>query len=328
MDGWDPSYGSSADGDLDLQASEADVTLDVEVPADDWAAVPAPPGDRVGPGAAGPGSVVFIDGVRRIEARVWIDEPTGDQPATDASIAICASYAAGAVCCCSAGAHLLHADVRRGLFAFAAHAEPIRTGAGVFHAHRVEASRQAPGAALSADLQTQLTALEVTVSQDVTAQLAEHGVDREMSLVVVDGPLRDRGGLRTLGFVKSHQRAHLPPAQHQLVSRLQAGQRTPVFSIGPDQFRRHSWYLRLPCLPGAPWAGIARVEAAGWLQASAAVALAEESQRVLPRFGSAEYKDSRAPQNLYPVAGLERELRRRLGESRIVYRALRIAAQR
>jgi hypothetical protein len=46
----------------------------------------------------------------------------------------------------------------------------------------------------------------------------------------------------------------------------------------------------------------------------------------LGRFASTEYKDSRAPQNLYPIAGLERELRRRLGEPNLLYRALRRAA--
>jgi hypothetical protein len=46
----------------------------------------------------------------------------------------------------------------------------------------------------------------------------------------------------------------------------------------------------------------------------------------LVRFASTEYKDARAPQNLYPIAGLERELRRRLGEPNMLYRALRRAA--
>ena len=32
----------------------------------------------------------------------------------------------------------------------------------------------------------------------------------------------------------------------------------------------------------------------------------------LPAFASAPHKDTRSPQNLYPIAGLERELRRRL----------------
>jgi hypothetical protein len=40
-----------------------------------------------------------------------------------------------------------------------------------------------------------------------------------------------------------------------------------------------------------------------------------------------EFKDSRAPQNLFPIAGLERALRRRLGDPGLLYRALRTAAR-
>ena len=56
------------------------------------------------------------------------------------------------------------------------------------------------------------------------------------------------------------------------------------------------------------------------------MAIADTTCVVLPRFASEPHKDSRAPQNLYPIAGLERELRRRLGDPRLLYRALRAAA--
>jgi hypothetical protein len=46
----------------------------------------------------------------------------------------------------------------------------------------------------------------------------------------------------------------------------------------------------------------------------------------LPRYASARHKDPRAPQNLYPIGGLERELRRRLGDRDLAMRALRVAA--
>jgi hypothetical protein len=56
------------------------------------------------------------------------------------------------------------------------------------------------------------------------------------------------------------------------------------------------------------------------------VELADLSQACLGRFASTRYKDPRAPQNLYPISGLERELRRRLGDLRLLYRALRQSA--
>ena len=70
-----------------------------------------------------------------------------------------------------------------------------------------------------------------------------------------------------------------------------------------------------------------RVECRADLPAAEAVALAATSQATLPRYASAEYKDSRAPQNLYPIAGLEDALRRRLGDQPLLYRALRHAAR-
>jgi hypothetical protein len=42
----------------------------------------------------------------------------------------------------------------------------------------------------------------------------------------------------------------------------------------------------------------------------------------LPRFASSAYKDPRAPQNLVPIAGLERRLRGLLGDTRVLHRAL------
>ncbi len=47
---------------------------------------------------------------------------------------------------------------------------------------------------------------------------------------------------------------------------------------------------------------------------------------VLPRFASEPHKDTRAPQNLYPIGGLERELRRRLGDQALLFRSLKRAA--
>jgi hypothetical protein len=138
--------------------------------------------------------------------------------------------------------------------------------------------------------------------------------------------LRGRQHLpRTLGYIKSHQARYLPPELNGLVSALLPGQRTPIFLMGTS-WDRHSWYLRLPGPAGAPWAGIVRIECSADLPLKEVTRLAALSQSCLGRFASASYKDSRAPQNLYPIAGLEAQLRRRLGDPRLLYRALRRAA--
>ena len=58
-------------------------------------------------------------------------------------------------------------------------------------------------------------------------------------------------------------------------------------------------------------------------QPAAAVTLADRTAVTLPCFASAAHKDGRAPQNLYPIAGLERGLRHRLGDGKYLYRQLR-----
>ena len=77
--------------------------------------------------------------------------------------------------------------------------------------------------------------------------------------------------------------------------------------------------------PG-PVGGVVRCELAATQSAAAAAALADRVTATLPRFASHEHKDPRAPQNLYPIAGLERTLRRRLGDPNLMERAIRRAS--
>jgi hypothetical protein len=327
VDGWDPAYGASLELEEYLQESTADVTVDLELPASEWHAIDA----RTDIPA--PGATMFVDGVRRIEARVWIDLP-GDAaeaasgPATDATAALCASYAAGVVCSYGQQAHLVTAELRRGLFSIAPHASDITTRAGKYQAHHVAGSAAGVPlmARLSQALQHRLANVEVAVAATARSVIHDHGTPVDDDLLIIDGPLRGRQHLpRALGYIKSHRSTYLPSELNDLVGRLTPGQRTPVFHMGTS-WDRHSWYLRLPGPPGSPWAGIVRVECAAELRIAEVIRLANTSQAVLGRFASAAYKDSRAPQNLYPIGGLERELRHRLGDPQLLYRALREAA--
>ncbi len=318
VEAWDPSYGASVESELSESAAE--VVLDVEQPMQRW--LPVDPDPAVVP----PAAVLFVDGVRRVDAQVWVGEEEGQ-----ASPALCASYAAGVVCCCRDGAHLLAPEVRRGLFSTAVGATEIATAAGTYRAHTTgERPDVAPGQVLSLAVQRELADTELAAAANARGarpagdDAAGHGTADD--LLVVDGSLKGRQHLpRTIGYVKTHHSSYLPAQLGAVVATLGTGQRTPVFRIEAP-WRRHTWYLRLPCRPGAPWAGIVRVECSAELTTADAVALAARSQATLGRFASTEYKDSRAPQNLYPIAGLERELRRRLGEPNLLYRALRRAA--
>lgn len=296
---WAPEYGAAVD-EAEPAASAEQVDVTVEVAPASW--VPRSP-----PAVEPQLPVRFVDGVRRIEARVWISAPGGL-----VHQGICASYAAG-VASCDGAAAVEAAVVRRALFSRSEGAGAIATRHGVF-VHQPVAS-DAPDQ-LSIALQEAMADLEHEVSVD-----APHD-----TLLVVDGPLRARHRMPgAVGYVKTHHRSYLPEPLQATLGELRAGQRTPVFLID-GRTRRWSWYLRLPGEASHAWAGVVRCEASAETPLEQALELADRVTAALPRFASAPHKDGRAPQNLYPIGGLERQLRRRLGDTHILQRALRGAA--
>jgi hypothetical protein len=309
---WDPSYGSSFSGDGEdgpAATSSAQVDTDVEVPAAEWAPIDVAGSVRV------PGVVFLVDGVRRNDAGLWTAEEDGTSYA-----GLAASYAAGVVRCdlVRGVAELVGARVARGLFTASPSAGDVQAGSVRYEVHRVSGTGEA--SKLPAAVQAPLTALEI----DISAVARDGGDD----LLVVDGPLRNRRQLpRTIGYVKTQQKQYLPAALTAVVTALRPAQRTPVFHLG-TVWGGWSWYLRLPGASGAPWSGIVRVECSPDLTAEQAIELAEISGATLPRFASSAYKDPRAPQNLVPIAGLERRLRGMLGDSRVLHRALTLATAR
>jgi hypothetical protein len=307
VDAWDPSYGSSfeggGDGDGPASASTAQVDVDAEVPAAEWAPI------DVRPGVRRPDVVLLVDGVRRNDAGLWTAEEDGQSYA-----GLAASYAAGVVRCDlrRGVAELAGARVGRGLFTASPSADDVVAGSVRYEIHRIHGTGEA--SKLPAAVQGPLTALEIEIS----SVAREDGDD----LLVVDGPLRNRRQLpRTIGYVKTQQKQYLPAQLTPVVTALRPGQRTPVFHLG-TVWGGWSWYLRLPGATGAPWAGIVRIECSPDLTIDEAVELAELSGATLPRFASSAYKDPRAPQNLVPIAGLERRLRGLLGDPRVLHRAL------
>src|SRR6201989_284547 len=108
VEAWEPGYGTAMDlaEDGPAQRSTAALDTDLELPADEWR--PLLPG----PGTTAPSVVHVVDGVRRIDARVWLETDDQTYPG------IAASYAAGVVRCdLRAGvAELVRAKIERGLF--------------------------------------------------------------------------------------------------------------------------------------------------------------------------------------------------------------------
>jgi hypothetical protein len=142
--------------------------------------------------------------------------------------------------------------------------------------------------------------------------------------VVADGPLNELAPVPAVGSIKSHRVTYLPPERSVVVAALRPRQRTPLFTI--SEYRRYSWYVRLAHVPGGhAWSGIVRCEASGQLPTGDVIRLADRTAAVLPLVASEPHLDPRAPQNLVPIAALERQLRHRMGDRGLVYRALREA---
>ncbi|MCU0257219.1 MAG: hypothetical protein MUF60_10815, partial [Vicinamibacterales bacterium] len=147
------------------------------------------------------------------------------------------------------------------------------------------------------------------------------------ALVVADGPLNLGIPQATtgtvVGFVKRLFRTYVAGDQLAVVRRLASGQRTPVFLIR-GRFARYSWFTRLgaPLRAESEFTGVVRLEIAEAAGAAEAVRLAGRLTGWLPSFAPTRARDPRAPQNLVPIGALERHLRHRLGDERLIRRRL------
>lgn len=288
---WDPDFGPSFQA-TNFEPSDATVDTGVELAPEDW----KPLAPRTKPAA----TVMFVDGVRRIDARVWVT--IGDAT----SSGVCASYAAGTLEA-GASADVRDIEVRRGLFARVRGGD-LSTNVGTF---RFVADDDEQG------IQRKLRELET----EIASRLSRAG-----RVIVVDGPLSAHHTTEaTIGYIKSHRVTYLDEKLTRTVHSLAPGERTPLF-LTTTSWTRYSSYLRLPGPQAHPWSGVVRIEIAADARLEEARRLADTAASTLPRYASTPFKDPRAPQNLFPIGGLERELRRRLGDAALVHRALRVAA--
>ena len=159
------------------------------------------------------------------------------------------------------------------------------------------------------------------------AALAER-LAPERDVVFLDGPLSYvTQALRSARRLREAAAPELPRARGRVPAprRLEVGERTPVFLIEGARAARYSWYLRLgwgrPI--DTPLAGVVRLETLGRPRPRARDAPSPTSPRAtLPRFASDPARDPRAPQNLYPIGGLEARLRHLLGDPPLLRRAI------
>lgn len=302
VEGWAPEYGASVEPDEGLRAAEGSV--DVGVEDRPWAPI-----DGADDGIP---IVAFVDGVRRIDARLVFDADTGPIPG------ICGTHAVGAVLWDREGrrSEIIDVEVTRlALLAGGVVPEipPLRFGV----SFEAAAVADDDPAVLVRSFHDSMRRTEANRAE----MLAQGGY-----FVVADGPLYEYTASDKMGYVKSHRRSYLPETESGVIAALGSGQRTPLFAIGEGRFRRYSWYLRLAERgAGHSWTGIVRCEASEALGVARAAEVADRSAAVLPAVGSEGHIDPRAPQNLVPIAALERHLRHLMGDPGLVLRALRSA---
>ncbi|MFP4072528.1 MAG: DNA double-strand break repair nuclease NurA [Actinomycetota bacterium] len=295
VEAWDSDYGAPTDAELDDASQNVDVS--VELRPEKWRPLL--------PEAAPVDDILFVDGVRRVDATLWIDQPP-DFP----GFALAATYAAGAVRC-NGRAVIEEAEVERGLFT-SAPASDVVTGVGTYG---VKATKGVTAEELWLGIQQRMGALEAAVTRQAGGA----------ELLVVDGPLSHARDIENaVGYIKTQKVQYLPLELRQVLTALPAGYRTPLF-LTTTGWSRYSWYLRLANHAG-PAGGLVRCEIDADMSQADASRVATRVSATLPRFASARHKDPRAPQNLYPIGGLERELRHRLGDKELAMRSLRRAS--
>lgn len=306
IDPWDPEYGGSWETAAEPDEDGSEVRLDVEdLP---WEPLSGEEPD-------GTPRCAFIDGVRRIDVRLFAEADDRVAPG------LAGSWAVGMAV---VGRPPAIESVRVG--------RELVVGGGLDHPDLV-------GEIGASRLRYRYRAVDGTGPLDPLRGLQNSMRDAEADLagevlaagradlLVLDGPLSYPAAARrgpVVGLVKRQSRAYLPAERATLLGRLERGQRTPLFRIGGQRLERYSWYARVGDgrrIDGV-MTGIVRLEVAVDVGLASARELADRTTALLPRFATAVGRDPRAPQNLYPVARLESVLHHRLGDPGLVRRAL------
>ena len=304
IDPWEVDYGDQTPLAVLEERPDERVDQEVEVPAGVWTAIV--PSDRV----PLPDRVVFVDGVRRLEARVQVRQ---DENLIYGGFG---SYAVGATIIDSAADF---GDIRvfRSFVLGSRRCAPAPVRVHDTLEYRAESTPRTESDGPLRHIQDSMR----TAEADLARTLCGPG-----TLVIVDGPLSfvPERPEHALGYIKRLHDLYLPSRFLPFISAIPQGTRTPLFSIRSDKFgfSRYAWFQRLaePAPGATELHGLVRLEVGATIALDTARQLADAATAWLPRIAPHRARDPRSPQNLLPIGALEQRLRARLGDTRLIRR--------
>jgi hypothetical protein len=305
LDPWQVDYGTELPLDEVEEAGTDDtVVLDVEIAPEDWQPIRPTGGMQ-------PSKLIFVDGVRRIEARLLARRQERLCHGAFGSHAVGAAVVVGSAATCEAP--------RIGRLIVIGSGESVGAPVAV-KSNLVYQPLSTADTRPDAPLRT----LQENMRRE-EERLGRELATTDGAMVVADGPLtfEEVSRAAVLGYIKRIFRLYLPRERLGLLARLEAGERTPLFALRSSRrFVRFSWFVRLarPEPGDSQLAGLARLEVSEAIGIEAARRLAEASAAILPRFVPGRWRDPRSPQNLLPIGALEATLRRYMGDSRLIRR--------
>ena len=177
----------------------------------------------------------------------------------------------------------------------------------------------------SKQMQLYITEFMKEIEQEIISSLVSK---EDLNMIIADGSLSLQRMKKypetkaiVVGIIKSIEELYVSNENLSNLAKLKVGQRTPIFSIEYKDYgeEKYSFFVRLqtPMSFGSGFSNLARIEMEPDITMSA-TAKADLIASTVLYFASGFNSDSRAPQNLYPVIALERILKGRLGDIRLI----------
>ncbi|MCA9837877.1 MAG: hypothetical protein KC422_13250 [Trueperaceae bacterium] len=278
--------------------------------------------------------LLFIDGSRRTEARVLLEDDL-----KQVAFGAVGTFGVGVVSCCPNQSRLSYfveleplgfTSIRRLCTLSSGYSLPGFEVVSRFKKHlgqlsySVESTAKKEADAVVRQLQFKMLQTE----QQLASRLCE---SYPKALIVADGPRPKMGyAPNVVGYVKTMHVLPLAEEQIATVRELEEGQRSPLYLISNNDKSQQLFEFFLRLRDPRPWlysfAGMVRLQLAAGSRPEErlpeAIQLADSLTTLLPRFATKQHQDPRAPQQLLPIRALEAELKRKMGHPQMVRRRL------